>query len=931
MKGIKRTKAFAMATAAAMMLSVTSAVPAITASAMGAKTVDVTLPTYEETLYFSDIPQADYKTTSITLTPNFSMTLDENSLVSAESGQFVQVSDDLYFKMDFNDSTVKSNIVSAIEAATGSSFSVDSADNAPVNVTGYSINYSWTYTTTDETLDVGIGCWSNGYEGDTQCFTNTYHECAEKTGSGSINSTAGENSSSINKYDGLWLNAGVNKSSESDCSGESLTFTIDSVALNVSYSLTGNGGYKSLGDDGWKFDLYMDDQGTVSPELIKAIQTANGDTPCQWPITVNDISVNYEWAFSTSNTDPTSDLSISSCGNISADNWADASTGDDPFTLEGTSGTGSVSARSFASSKGVSLAEILGMSMDIGAYTETTTDTLTLKLTSITVNVTYTPDTTMALTYEELQGAEYLDIDFNIAKKTECSHSADNVDHIGDDQQSYYESWTYCPWAAVEIYRASSDGTRLSSSYSVWPNLMDASPNYNRVNVSDIYAVTDALAPGEKLVFSGGADAEVTNIDILTSVPDIRLGTGSITSAVIEEQNDWDAVLGSVPNGKPDKKPTIQIAENFHAKSFKNYSAVKIDYTLDDPDECSGIIVILHGWEESGVGWAEKFYPVSGTSGSIVIDLSDVQDVTYNNIYVGPTAKPSAQIGDSFAPGFTITSAAMLGSYSGSYSSEIEDPTVFTDPVQAVEESRPGSVVEVEVSDSNTAINYSIFDAAKEKGLTLELTLSNGVTWTIEPDTITSDAETVDIGVELDTHNIPENKVAEVADGNDTMQISLSHNGDFGFSASVRIPISDEDLRNCYGHLYHYNNGSLEYKGSAPVKESSVTLPFTHASEYVIVFSSTPADPVSPPPSNTDPGNTDPGNTAPSYDPVYSTPPYPFYHTGDREDVSAGAGLCEDEEPAESSSSAIAAVCASLAALSAAAAVIAARRKARQK
>ncbi|MDD7430162.1 MAG: hypothetical protein PUK49_10375, partial [Oscillospiraceae bacterium] len=68
---------------------------------------------------------------------------------------------------------------------------------------------------------------------------------------------------------------------------------------------------------------------------------------------------------------------------------------------------------------------------------------------------------------------------------------------------------------------------------------------------------------------------------------------------------------------------------------------------------------------------------------------------------------------------------------------------------------------------------------------------------------------------------------------------------------------------------------------------------------------------MTPPPSNTDPGNTDPGNTAPSYDPIYNIPPYLIYHTGDREDVSAGAGLCEDEEPAESSSSAIAIICAS--------------------
>lgn len=931
MKGLKQTKAFATATAAAMLISVTSTVPAITASAIGAKTVNVTLPTYSGTVDFSDISQADYKTTSITLTPNFSMTIDENTLTTAGSGEYVQVPESSQFSMNFNDSTVKANIVSAIETETGSSFSVDSADDALVNVTGYSINYSWTYTTTDETLDVGIVCWSNGYGDELDCFTdsNTYHECAEKTGSGSINSTAGENSSSINKYDGLWLNAGVYKNSDSDCSGESLTFTIDSVALNVSYSLTGNGGYKSLGDDGWSFDLYMDDQGTINPGLIKAIQTANGDTPCQWPITINDITVDYEWDFKTANDNPEVSLCMSVGGNNTSDEWQGAYP---QSNLSGKTGNGTINAVQLAADNGVSLAEILSMGMGIGTYTETTTDTLTLKLTSITVNVTYSPDTTKYLTYSELQGAQYLDISFNIAKKTECSHSADNVDHIGDDGQSYYESWTYCPWAGVEIYRASSDGTRLSSSYTVRQNSMDTSPASNRVTVSDIYAVTGALSSGERLAFSGGADAEITNIEILASVPDIELGTGSITSTVIEENYDWDAVLGSVPTGEPNLKPTIQIANNFSAQSFKDYSAIKIDYTLDDPDACSGIIVILHGWEDDSVGWMDKYYPVSGKSGSIVTYLSGLQDKTYHNIYVGPTAKPNAQIGDSFAPGFTITDAKILASYTGTASAEIEDPTVYTDPVQAVDESPVNSTVEVAVDENKTIINSSVFEEAKSKNLTLELTLGNGVTWTISASSVNG-AVNVDIDVKLDTTNIPQKDVAEISAGKESMQISLAHEGSFGFNANISIPVEPKH-EGKKARLYHYkDDGSFEYIASAPVKNGKADLPFKHASEYVILFDEpTSTDPVAPTEPTTPTTPTEP--TAPTTpitpsNSLNDIPPFLLYPTN-KEDVAASAGLYEDSKEADNSSAAaIVAVCAVAVAISAAAAVKV--KKAKQK
>lgn len=89
------------------------------------------------------------------------------------------------------------------------------------------------------------------------------------------------------------------------------------------------------------------------------------------------------------------------------------------------------------------------------------------------------------------------------------------------------------------------------------------------------------------------------------------------------------------------------------------------------PKNTAGVAVVLHGWASDGVGWEEKYY-ASEKKGTIIIDLSNYQDKSINNIYVGPVAKSFVKIGDTFSPGFEITSAELLNSNKKKASVEIE-------------------------------------------------------------------------------------------------------------------------------------------------------------------------------------------------------------------------------------------------------------------
>ncbi len=165
-------------------------------------------------------------------------------------------------------------------------------------------------------------------------------------------------------------------------------------------------------------------------------------------------------------------------------------------------------------------------------------------------------------------------------------------------------------------------------------------------------------------------------------------------------------------------------------------------------------------------------------------------------------------------------------------------PSVTVDKVtleEAVDNAGDNDTVTAKISGSDSKIDAEVFLDAKEKGVKLVLTLTNSVKWIIEANDISEKAVDVDIDVDLRTKNIPAKKVEEIAGGNDTMQISLAHDGEFGFMADIQIPVAKKH-NGKYANLFHYNNGDFDFIASAIVKSNKTTLPFTHASDYVIVF-----------------------------------------------------------------------------------------------
>ncbi len=137
-----------------------------------------------------------------------------------------------------------------------------------------------------------------------------------------------------------------------------------------------------------------------------------------------------------------------------------------------------------------------------------------------------------------------------------------------------------------------------------------------------------------------------------------------------------------------------------------------------------------------------------------------------------------------------------------------------------------------------TVVPKEILEAAKGKDVNIILDMG-GYTWTINGmDILASDLQDINLEVKFDTNAIPSNVVKALAGDNPVRQISLTHNGDFGFKATLTMNAGAE-YSGKYGNLYYYDSdGKMVFINAGTIDEiGNVSLEFSHASDYLLVMS----------------------------------------------------------------------------------------------
>lgn len=151
-----------------------------------------------------------------------------------------------------------------------------------------------------------------------------------------------------------------------------------------------------------------------------------------------------------------------------------------------------------------------------------------------------------------------------------------------------------------------------------------------------------------------------------------------------------------------------------------------------------------------------------------------------------------------------------------------------------------GSSVSVEMNGTSE-VPAEVFEIMAGKDVTLELDMGEGVTWTIKGKDVPEDTDlsNLDLGVSVGTNDIPLEAISTVAgEKGNTVQATLVHNGQFGFTLTLTAPLGKENA-GYWANLYHYDEDAqaLNFETSAQIDdEGDVALRMTHASQYAIVI-----------------------------------------------------------------------------------------------
>ena len=164
---------------------------------------------------------------------------------------------------------------------------------------------------------------------------------------------------------------------------------------------------------------------------------------------------------------------------------------------------------------------------------------------------------------------------------------------------------------------------------------------------------------------------------------------------------------------------------------------------------------------------------------------------------------------------------------------------------EQIKEANEGETVQVDMNGTTT-VPGEIFNSIKGRDVTVIFDMGGGILWTVNGKTVTTqNAEDIDLGVVTGDDagkTIPVEVINNITGERYYMNLSLSYDGEFGFTAILTLQV-DAKNAGLYANLFYYNPQSeqLDYMCAGMIdEEGKVELTFTHASDYTIVIDTEP-------------------------------------------------------------------------------------------
>ena len=163
----------------------------------------------------------------------------------------------------------------------------------------------------------------------------------------------------------------------------------------------------------------------------------------------------------------------------------------------------------------------------------------------------------------------------------------------------------------------------------------------------------------------------------------------------------------------------------------------------------------------------------------------------------------------------------------------------WTSVARKLANAQPGDTVTVKMN-GETEVPGEVWETIAGRDVTVILDMGGNVSWTVDGNdvpTATHFAD-MDFGVDRNTTGIDVDVINAITGEVSSVQITLAHDGEFGFTLTLTAPLGRENA-GYWANLYHYdeNAKTLNYETSAEIqKDGTASLKMTHASQYAIII-----------------------------------------------------------------------------------------------
>ena len=196
----------------------------------------------------------------------------------------------------------------------------------------------------------------------------------------------------------------------------------------------------------------------------------------------------------------------------------------------------------------------------------------------------------------------------------------------------------------------------------------------------------------------------------------------------------------------------------------------------------------------------------------------------------------------------TATCTVTVSRYSSGGGSSSSSTSLSDRAIDDIQDARPGDTVEITLRPGRTTLEREVFEELAGQDITLEIDAGDGVLWTVNGLDIPEDTRLhdLDLDVDLGDSDIPATVLNAVTGEISTVQLSLAHDGRFGFTMTLSAPLG-RDNADYWANLYWYNKETeeLEFQQAARIaRDGTAEFDLDHASDYAIVIDDRSHEPV---------------------------------------------------------------------------------------